>query len=285
MQNRSFFKLDKTTISEYWNERIVYFSGNRDFPGSLPDIADLISRVNGSFENEKWNAPIRADINASRVNADLSHDQHLSVSPSAAQKLYSEGFSLCFGDLSPEISSIKALKDLVSPIFGHEDLIKITAYLSPPAAIGVLHYDRQHNYFIQKEGSKKWYVSEGPAIANPYENLVYPGVNSDFLREMKARGYNIRLPKECGQAVFELHPGDILYIPPGHYHSPETLVKPSLHYTLTLEPACFWKDFQKALYLELLNRNKDLFMDYRFLTSDQKNILIESCRRHIFDLL
>lgn len=285
MTTRSFFKFDKTSISAYWNQRVVYFSGNRDMSGGLPGITELISRISGAFENERWSAPISTDINASRVNADRSHDQLLSVSPSAAHKLYSEGFSLCFGDLSSEINSVKELKGLVAPIFDHEDLIKITAYLSPPSAVGVLHYDRQHNYFIQREGSKRWYVSERPAIVNPHENLVYPRVNSDFLREMNDRGYNILLPKECGQSVFELHPGDILYVPPGHYHSPETMARPSLHYTLTLEPACFWKDLQKALYLELLNRNEDLFKDYRFLASEQKNILVEKCRRHIFDLL
>lgn len=285
MTTRSLLNFDEKTIAAYWNKKVVFFPGNRNVSEGLPSIQELINRIGGTFESNAWQAPIRTDINASRVNADLSHDQHLYVDPSYAHRLYSDGFSLCFGDLSTEISSIRKLKDLITPIFDHEDLIKITAYLSPPRAIGVLHYDRQHNYFIQREGSKRWYVSDRPAIVNPHENLVYPRANSEFLREMKSRGYNIRLPKECGQSIFELNPGDILYVPPGHYHSPETAAGPSLHYTLTLEPACVWKDLQKSLYLELLKHNDDLFMDYRFLTLEQKDALIKKCQGHIIELL
>jgi len=280
-----FCEFNKESISTYWNKRALHFSGNNNISDCLPNIAELINLINGGFAHNVWNAPVSTDINVSRVNPDLSHDQFLSVSPSAARNFYSDGFSLCFGDLSSQIDSVKDLKSLVTPVFEHENLIKITGYLSPPGAIGVLHYDRQHNYFIQREGSKRWYVSERPAIVNPHENLVYPRINSKFLFEMKALGYNIRIPKECGQSVIDLHPGDILYLPPGYYHSPETMSHPSLHYTLTLEPACFWKDFQKGLHLDLLSNNEDYFMDYRFLTSQQKKLLVEKCREHIFKMI
>ncbi len=170
-----------------------------------------------------------------------------------------------------------ALKGQAVDIFGYEDLIAVTGYLSPPKAVGVLHFDRQHNFFIQKEGTKRWFISERAAIRNPHENLLYAGLNKDFLDDMKARGYEISLPRDCGKRMYELNPGDVLYVPPGFYHSPETLDVHSLHYTLTIEPACFWKDFNKVIFNKLLSSKGKLFEDYRFLSEKQKSELFKEC--------
>ena len=278
-------EFSKSMISKYWNQSVMHFSGNEGISDALPNISELIRYLSGEFKNLEWKNPIEVQINASRINSDLSHNQLLSISSSTARNLYSDGYSLCFGDLSVVIDSIKNLKDFVTPIFEDNDLVKVTAYLSPPASIGVLHYDCQHNYFIQREGSKRWYVSNKPAVTNPYENLVYPQIDSEYLLSMRSHGYNIKLPNECGQSVFDLNPGDILYIPPGYYHSPETFSNPSLHFTLTVEPACFWKDLQKGLQLELMSHNEDFFKDYRFLTVDEKNILMKRCGTYIANFL
>ena len=94
---------------------------------------------------------------------------------------------------------------------------------------------------------------------------------------MMAQGYEILLPRDCGRKIYELNPGDVLYVPPGFYHSPETLNETSLHYTLTIEPACFWKDFNKNMFAKLLSSKGNFFADYRFLNGDQKYELISEC--------
>jgi ribosomal protein L16 Arg81 hydroxylase len=107
--------------------------------------------------------------------------------------------------------------------------------------------------------------------------LVFAGLTQSFVDDMKASGYEISLPRDCGRKMYELNPGDVLYVPPGFYHSPETLGDPSLHYTLTVEPACFWKDFNKDMFSKLLSSNGIFFEDYRFLSNDQKSELTNNC--------
>jgi len=270
-------------IQNYWNRETLIFHNQATLKSSLPSASQLISCLTGDYENGNWSDPLNVNINASKIDLDGSHEQFLSIEIDSARKLYLNGFTLCFGDLSVGIEKISSLKKQAVDFFGYRDLISITSYLSPPKAIGVLHYDRQHNFFIQREGIKRWFVSERAAIANPFENLVYTGIGQDFFDEMKTKNYQISLPRDCGKKIYELHPGDVLYVPPGFYHSPETLNDSSLHYTLTIEPACFWKDFNKDIFSKMLSSDGKFLMDYRFLTAEQKSNLITECMRHLLD--
>ena len=272
-------------INKYWNNEVVFFPKQTLLSSSLPSAANLINCFKGNFDSGQWSEPLNVNINASCINQDGSHQQLLSIDINAARNCYLNGFSLCFGDMSSSIDAIATLKAKAVDIFGYSELIAVTGYLSPPKAIGVLHYDRQHNFFIQIEGTKRWIVSEKAAIKNPHENLIYAGLTQSFIRDMKSRGYEISLPRECGNNDFELNPGDVLYVPPGFYHSPETLGDPSLHYTLTVEPACFWKDFNKDIFAKLLSSDGQFFKDYRFLDEDQKSELTKQCLSIIMEKL
>ena len=271
------FLSDERPIHDYWNEAIVSFTGKNELSSRLPSKEGLLSSVTGHFVENKWNAGLSVNINASKVIDANNNQQLLSVELSHCAELFMNGFSLCFGDMSEKIEPLIDLKEEAAKIFGQPELIFITAYLSPPKAIGPLHYDRQHNFFIQREGAKKWSVSSTAAVENPFENLVYSNLDQGFFENMRAAGYVIRTPKECGRNEIILNEGDILYIPPGFYHSPETLENPSLHYTLTIEPANFWNDNNKHLFSLMLGAT-DLFnRDYRFMSAHEKRLLFDQC--------
>ena len=271
----------KAVISNLWNKESYFFSQQNALSMQLPTISKLISTFSGRYENSIWRPGTYANINASKINLDNSHQQFMSIDLDAAQKLFIDGFSLCFGDLSGIVDDTAPLIKQAIETFDYPNLIAVTAYLSPPKAIGVLHFDRQHNFFIQREGTKRWFVSEKAATQNPYANLVYSGLDQDFFDEMSEKGYHILLPNECGRKVYELNPGDVLYIPPGFYHSPETLDNPSLHYTLTIEPACFWEDFNKLLFSKMLSSTGKFNLDYRFLDRSDRDRLVDDCMQHI----
>lgn len=273
--------LKHTSPREYWNKQVVQFRGGAPFITDLPNAEQLVKFASGFFSQGEWIEPFEIKINASRLADDGSPQQMLSVGIEEARKAYKIGFSLCFGDLSDDVSSLHELKMNASDFFQHSDLVSITGYLSPMRAVGVLHFDRQHNYFIQTEGSKRWFVSEVAAITNPYDNLVYNGTPQKFFDNLNQRGYKIKMPRDCGRAVYDLSPGDVLYIPPGFYHSPETTSITSLHYTLTIEPACFWKDFNNRFFDAMLANNQFLLEDYRFLDEGEKNKLLTQCFRLI----
>lgn len=269
------------SIREYWNNNSFKFERISELSRTLPDIQGLIKLMNGSFENEIWKKSLSVMINASRVQEDGNHQQFLSIDPKASSDYFNSGFTLCFGDLSNLVKSIGELKIKAGEFFGYEELISVTSYLSPPNSIGVLHFDRQHNFFIQKEGKKKWFISEKPGVKNPYENLVYNGMTENFFEERRKLGYNIKLPRECGMRTFEINPGDILYVPPGFYHSSENSNAPSLHYTLTIEPACYWKTLNKFMFDKLLSNTDCLYEDFRFLDLEERKKLLIDCLNKI----
>jgi hypothetical protein len=244
----------------------------------MPSITDLLSYTNGKFQDGGWEQPIDVEINASMISHDAGFQQQLGVANSRLHHLYSLGFTLCYGDMSDQIQSLGQLKNEALTVFDSIELLQITAYVSPPGSVGVLHFDRQHNFFLQKEGRKRWFVSEIPAIENPYENFVFPSATQAFVNELHSKGYKVAMPKDCGKNEYVLEPGDVLYVPPGFYHSPETGPTPSLHYTLTVEPKCFWKDLNASLFSVFLENCSDLNKDYRFLSAEDKTALLERCR-------
>lgn len=269
--------LRHTPPKDYWNKKVVQFKDAAPFIADLPNAEQLVKYLSGTFVSGHWVEPVDVKINASYISDDGSSQQILSTGIEEALKAYNKGFSLCFGDLSNDVTSLNELKEGSSSFFQRQELIAITAYLSPMNAIGVLHFDRQHNFFIQTEGSKRWFVSERAAITNPYENLVYSGTPQMYFDNMSHRGYEILIPRDCGRAVYDLMPGDVLYIPPGYYHSPATMSAASLHYTLTIEPACFWRDFNNRLFEVMLANNQFFLEDYRFLDEDERIKLFERC--------
>jgi hypothetical protein len=276
------FLASESNISRHWNKRVVRTKeGVNISKANLPSTRDLIEAFSGNFNDGSWTKRLPVNINASKVNSEGIPNQLLSIDIDTARECYSNGFSICFGDLSVVIDPITELKRTAARVFDYPELVLVTGYLSPPNVSGLLHYDRQHNFFIQREGVKRWYVSELPAIENPHENLIYSRADTGFFEAMRARGYEIALPRDCGQQVYDLYPGDVLYVPPGYYHSPETLDAHSLHYTLTIEPACFWKDLNQQLFSLLLANNSEFFEDHRFLSKAEKSRLYSRCKDQI----
>lgn len=276
------FLANRTQIEDHWNKQSFLIAKGVDIcEGSIPSTSELLEAFSGGFNSGNWIQPLEVNINASKVDPDGRPNQLVAIDIGAARELYASGFSVCLGDLSVAVESLAALKQAAAIVFGNPELILVTGYLSPPNVTGLLHYDRQHNFFIQCEGVKRWYVSERPAIKNPHENLIYPGTDQAFFDAMRSSDYDIALPKDCGKQIYELDPGDVLYVPPGHYHSPETLEEHSLHYTLTLEPACFWKVLNKELFSIMLANNQDFFQDQRFLSATERARLRDQCKDQI----
>ena len=267
----------------YWNSKVAFFRAQQSAGSSLPNAEQLIRSFEPGFKNSAWHASPPVSINASRLSESGVAVQRIGITTSEAQQCFKSGFSLCFGDLSHQIENVGLLRNAAAEILGYPDTILVTAYLSPPTSVGILHYDTQHNFFIQREGTKRWFVSDRAAVNNPHRNFIYNGAPASFFNEMAEQGLKISLPGECGRTEYILHPGDVLYVPPGFYHSPETLDEHSLHYTLTVEPACFWFDFQRHIFAKLLKSGGNLYRDCRFDEEAEKHRHFDSCIKYIIE--
>lgn len=94
---------------------------------------------------------------------------------------------------------------------------QVNAYCSWPGRQGFSsHYDTHEVFILQVDGRKKWHVFT--------DTVKYP------LPDQKSAS----LPPPEGEPYLSctLNPGDVLYIPRGHWHYAIALDEPSLHLTL-----------------------------------------------------
>ncbi|NJS10764.1 MAG: cupin [Microcoleus sp. CSU_2_2] len=114
--------------------------------------------------------------------------------------------------LIPEIAQFAA--ELKSE-FGYAN--QVNAYCSWPEKQGFSsHYDTHEVFILQVDGIKQWYVFE--------DTIKYP------LKEQKSSSFPP--PETAAYLSCTLHPGDVLYIPRGHWHYAVAAEEPSLHLTL-----------------------------------------------------
>jgi len=94
---------------------------------------------------------------------------------------------------------------------------QVNAYCSWPGRQGFsCHYDTHEVFILQVDGKKQWYVFT--------DTIKHP------LPDQKSTSFS---PREVDPYLScTLYPGDILYIPRGHWHYAVALDEPSLHLTL-----------------------------------------------------
>ncbi len=95
--------------------------------------------------------------------------------------------------------------------------LQVNAYCSWPQKQGFSsHYDTHEVFILQVDGTKKWYIFP--------DTFKYP------LPEQKSS--SLSPPEGEPYLTCTLKPGDVLYIPRGHWHYAIALDEPSLHLTL-----------------------------------------------------
>lgn len=260
----------KDFFRDIWSKKPLLIEGPENKFSGLPNIKDFPRYLSGEIDNNHWkntnNLKANAVIRNSQGIPNEIHDVPFSMYPN----FYNNGFSLCFSNLA---DSILVLNDLISDLNKQSQLwadLYVTGYLTPPNSNGIIHYDSQHVFFIQREGTKFWRVSEKHAIKNPINNYVYNNNDETFFDYHKKIGSEILPPVKTGFIDYELSQGSVLYIPPGFYHVQETKNEPSLHYTLSQEQTSFWRSMQSNLF-EILMKNTDEFnSDLRYLEKDER---------------
>lgn len=126
-----------------------------------------------------------------------------------------EGATLIINGVHKLIPEITTFTSEFKYDFGYGT--QVNAYCSWPGRQGFSsHYDTHEVFILQIDGRKKWYVFP--------DTIKYP------LPEQKSAS----LPPPEGEPYLSctMNPGDVLYIPRGHWHYAIALDEPSLHLTL-----------------------------------------------------
>lgn len=126
-----------------------------------------------------------------------------------------EGATLILNGVHKRIPELAEFVSQVKYDFGCG--VQVNAYCSWPEKQGFsLHYDTHEVFILQIDGTKKWCVVS--------DTFKYP------LSDQKSS--SLASPQGEPYLTCTLQPGDILYIPRGHWHYAIALEKPSLHLTL-----------------------------------------------------
>lgn len=257
-------------FKKYWNKEPTVIKGDDQKFIDLPPSSDLPAMCAGKLDDSYWYQTQNLSAHASTVNKDGKLVQLNNVPISMYAQLYNSGYSFCFNDVSQADNQLKDLIEDASNLSEFRSNISVTCYIAPPNSNGILHYDHQHVFFLQREGVKYWRISEKPAIRNPFENFLYPNADQEYFDEMNKKGYEISIPANCGFQDIKLEAGDVLYMPPGFYHVQHTREKKSFHYTLTLDTVSFWTLFMSSLQLEFLKNCSSFNDDIRMMKNENR---------------
>jgi len=271
--------LSPSTIENFlkstWGSDSIIFTGKSNKFSCLPKSSDIPKLVAGTLENSNWTNTHNLTAQAYKTGRNGVKEHFQDVPISMYTQLFNAGYGLCFDDISFAVPELQELvKDIMEMEFSGAGAF-VTCYLTPPYSHGVLHFDHQHVFFLQVEGKKEWRISESQGIVNPVSNFIYSEVDQSYLDDLKAKGYEVKLPQECGFQDIVLEEGDVLYLPPGYYHLGHTEDSHSLHYTLTLEPLSVFSKIFGAFHQEFLKHSSRLNIDTRFMNEGDKDLVLE----------
>jgi ribosomal protein L16 Arg81 hydroxylase len=126
-----------------------------------------------------------------------------------------QGATLILNQVHQRVPAIAQFAAELRQVFGFST--QVNAYSSYPNRQGFsCHYDTHEVFILQIEGSKQWCVFQ--------DTVKYP------LPDQKSAAFSP--PTEPPYLSCTLHPGDVLYIPRGHWHYAVAGESPSLHLTL-----------------------------------------------------
>ncbi|MCL2924255.1 MAG: cupin domain-containing protein [Trichodesmium sp. MAG_R04] len=126
-----------------------------------------------------------------------------------------KGATLIIDKIDKRIPEVSIFTSKLSYELGYPT--QVNAYCSWSSKKGFsTHYDTHDVFILQVEGNKQWYVYT--------ETLKYPLPNQ--------KSSSFTPPEEEAYLSCILHPGDVLYIPRGHWHYAVTTEEPSIHLTL-----------------------------------------------------
>ena len=200
----------------------------------------------------------------------LNHQELPPCDPKDWVKRCREGASLVVSRVQDQVTSLADLCWAIQQELGH-GAVHANIYCSWPDQQGFNnHFDTHEVCVLQIDGQKEWFVFE--------DTVKYP------YRNEKSKFYTP--PTDAPYIHTVLKPGDLLYIPRGHWHYAIAREQPSLHITLGIR--CFnGLDALKWLFgkLEAIMQNEEALRRNLPLIPYGQTHNMDAHIRQIFDSL
>jgi ribosomal protein L16 Arg81 hydroxylase len=144
--------------------------------------------------------------------------------PSAnAVHLYEMGLTIYFPDVSTCVAGASELTRALEHDLGvHQGVCTMAAFASPLGDGLAVHYDASDLISVQLQGTKTWHIGPVEEVAYPVGRQYSPGTipNDNHYPQMR-RGFPEARPDRLETVV--LHPGSVLVLPRGTWHSTEAV--------------------------------------------------------------
>jgi ribosomal protein L16 Arg81 hydroxylase len=206
-------------LATHWQRRALYTAG-----------AGWRSHFRFTLDDLKQGLPAFAHVKAQSL-PDGRH-REIAIQGDQAAALYDAGLTICVTAIEQHVPELARFTARLRDELRFAGEVLVNCYWSPAGGGFGTHFDDQHVFILQVDGSKRWWISREPGCAAPPENLIH---SPEAEAEYRVRHPEIELtpPDESTFVEHLLRPGDCLYLPPGTWHR-TTAGEFSLALTLTL---------------------------------------------------
>lgn len=208
-------------LADYWGRRSLYI------PGGAKDFSSLVNRK--SFVRfaeqadclEAWLADKERTKNAAVIR----------IATRQINALYEAGFTICAKGLEKGSPVLAALAKHARQALHYTGTVDFRGYLSGHGSGATTHFDARHATTLQIEGEKVWRYAVEPSLPFPPRNATMEGPSPAYIRadpvpRVRVLGLEPSLeapPTDLEFREATLRPGDVLYLPPGTWHSAQAV--------------------------------------------------------------
>jgi ribosomal protein L16 Arg81 hydroxylase len=208
-------------LEKYWGRHSLYI------PGGSKDLSRLVNRK--TF--------VRFAAEADCLEAWIANDERtknraiMRIAQRQINPLYDAGFTICAKGLEKGSTVLTELTKHAKAVLHYTGNVDFRGYLSGHGSGATTHFDARHATTLQIEGEKVWRYAVEPSVPFPPRNAALDdGVASyikvDPVPRVRALGLDPPLGLPSQDLEFKevtLRPGDVLYLPPGTWHSAQAV--------------------------------------------------------------
>jgi hypothetical protein len=223
-----------------WESQSLVIPGS---PGKFAFLAFDFERFAGALEGME-----PGSIKASQVSPN-GEGTYTTIPATDARACFDAGMTICVTGIDREVRQLDRLALATRATMGLAGEVLCNCYLSPAGTGFGMHFDVQSVFLLQVEGSKHWQFAARPSVAFPPE--ATDALPAHRLNEYRRRHPSASLddPEHAPWLECDLHPGDLLYMPPGTWHRGRAGT-----YSLAITLTCCTHSFARELTVLLQQR-------------------------------
>ena len=195
---------------QFWNTQPVYIPAVRQKFRELLD-QELFKKLSNRFTT----------LRAGRANPSRTQMIYLrDIQPEEIHIFYRAGATICGTGVELAVPHLAEFIAIVKGEMSFPGHVDFRGYLSGDRSGFTTHFDARHTTTIQIEGEKIWRFARTSIIEFPAVNAAIGPCGQVYVGGPSGpEPSDIKAPDDSKFEHVILHPGDVLYLPPGTWHN------------------------------------------------------------------